>query len=218
MSRDSWPVPLLWPDGPTAVIIGGGPSFDLAQNRLIARATLENKCRVIAVNDAIYGAWWADWLHGCDIKWWMWHRETVTKFPGIRTTCTETVPEAWAKFLRVQLDKQSGYSGGFPEEPDTVAGGGNGGYQAIQIAVKAGARRVVLVGFDMHDITHEDEPGRAHWFGDHPDRIRSDYSGTMLPYFPTLIEPLAERGVEIFNATPNSALKCFPWAPLPSIL
>jgi len=217
MSRETWPVPVLWPDGPTVVIMGGGPSYNLKQNRWIAQARLTNQCRVIAVNDAVFGAWWADWLHACDSKWWMWHRETAVKFPGIKTTCTETVPIQWAEWVRSQVDPVTGNTGGFAERADEVAGGGNGGYQAIQLAVKAGGKRVVLVGFDMHDITHENDESDAHWFGDHPDRIRSNYSGSMLHYFPTLLDPLAERGVEVLNATPGSAITCFPTTDLEAL-
>lgn len=217
MSRASWPVPVIWP-GETAVIVAGGPSVDLRQIRLIARAHLAGGCRVIAVNDSVYPCWWADWLHACDQKWWLWHRETAVKFPGTRTTTDEAVPEEWAHLLRrIAPDKRTGFCGGFAEEPDAVCTGGNSGYQAIQIAVKAGAMKVVLVGFDMKP-RRENGDFAVHWFGDHPDGVRSDFNATMLPHFPSLVEPLAERGVEVINATPGSALDCFPRADLAEIL
>jgi hypothetical protein len=215
LARPAWPIPVLWPDGPTAVILAGGPSLDLAQVRRVAMARLEGRCRVVAVNDAVYPCWFADWLHGCDYKWWNWHRLTATKFPGVRTTCTETVPEAWAHYIKVlPPDPKTGRRGGFADEPDSVAGGGNGGYQAIQVAVKAGAKRLILLGFDMK----AGADGKTHFFGDHQDRIRSDYARTMLPNFPTLIEPLKARGVTVLNCTPDSALRCFPLAKLEDIL
>jgi hypothetical protein len=207
MPRAAWAIPRMWP-GETAVVIGTGPSLTLAQLRLVALARLNERCRVIAVNDAVFWTWWADWLHACDFKWWNWHRETAPKFPGVRTTCTETVPAPWAHYLKVIPPELDGSRGGFAVAPDTVAGGGNGGYQAIQIAVKAGSPRVLLLGFDMK----LDEAGRSHCHGEHPDRIMSDYANTMLPNFPSLAEALKRRRVEAINCTPGSALTCFPVA------
>jgi hypothetical protein len=213
MARAAWSVPVLWP-GETTVVIGTGPSLTLAQVRLVALAKLNEKCRVIAVNDAVYVAWWADWLHACDYKWWAWYRETAPKFPGIRTTCTESVPEAWADYIKVIPPAQDGSRGGFASAPDTVAGGGNGGYQAIQLAVKAGSPRVLLLGLDMK-LNAE---GGSHYHGDHPDKIRSDYANTMLPNFPSLAEDLERRQVEVLNCASGSALTCFRMRPLEDVL
>ena len=208
---DLWSIPEIWP-GETVVIMASGPSLDLTQVRHVALARLEERCRVIAVNDAIFVAWWADWLHACDFKWWNWHRATVTKFAGFKTTLTETVPKEWSvRLLRTApIDRETGDTVGFPDEPDMVAGGGNGANQAIQIAVKAGAKRVILLGVDMKTGAGD----KSHYFGDHEDGMRSDYKGTMLPYFETLIGPLKNRGVEIVNCSPGSALTCFPMARL----
>lgn len=203
----------MWP-GATVVVIGTGPSLTLAQLRVVALAQLVEKCRVIVVNDAVFVAWWADWLHACDYKWWLWYRETATKFPGIRTTCTETVPEAWARYLKVIPPERDGARGGFALAADTVAGGGNGGYQAIQLAVKAGGTRVLLLGLDMQP----GEGGTPHYHGDHPDQIRSDYKNTMLPNFPSLAEALKKRRVEVINCAPGSALTCFPMSSIEDVL
>jgi hypothetical protein len=195
-------------------VIGGGPSLSLAQVRLVAMAKLEGRCRSIAVNDSIYLAWWSDWLHACDHKWWNWHQDRVVHYGGIRTCCEDSVPEGWAEYVHVEKDPKTGYRGGFPDKPGVIAGGGNGGYQAIQLAVIAGAARVLLLGFDMHKVANTP----THWFGDHPDKIRSDYIGNCLPNFPTLIEPLKRRGVEVINVTPDSAIDCFPKAKLEDVL
>lgn len=211
-----WPIPAdLWAGKP-AVILAGGPSLSLAQVRIVARARLEDRCRVIAVNDAVFAAWWADWLHGCDFKWWNWHRLSATKFPGIKTTLSPGCPPGWGvKRLRNAASAdEGGQMGGFGEAPDTVAPGGNGGYQAIQCAAKAGSPRVVLLGFDMKPAAD----GAGHWFGEHPDGMRSDWHLTMLPHFKGLAAALVERGVEVVNCTPSSALTVFPAARLEDAL
>jgi hypothetical protein len=213
--KDSfWPIPAdLWA-GKTAVILAGGPSLSLAQVRRVAMARLEDRCRVMAVNDAVFVAWFADWLHACDFKWWNWHRLSVTKFPGVKTTLTPGCPPGWGVKRLRNASGEGGQMGGFPEPPDTVAPGGNGGYQAIQCAVKAGASRVILLGFDMKPAAD----GGGHWFGDHPDGMRSEYESTMLPHFKTLVAPLKDRGIEVINCTPGSALTCFPAARLEDVL
>jgi hypothetical protein len=185
------------------------------QVRHVALARLENKCRVIAINDAIFVAWWADWLHGCDYKWWNWHRSSALKFTGIKTTLTDSVPDAWdVHLLKTAKADKEGRTGGFPAEADTVAGGGNGAFQCIQLAAKAGAKRILLLGVDMKF----GEDKQSHWFGDHPDRIKSDYEGTMLCHFPSLVEPLAQRNVEVINCSPDSALKIFPAGDIKALL
>lgn len=213
MFRIAWPIPFVWP-GKTAVVIGTGPSLSLTQLHVVARAKLDGKCRVFVVNDAVFVAWWADWLHACDKKWWMWHNNTAIKFPGIRTTCDDSVPESWARYLIAQPPKEDGSCGGFAEAPDTVAAGGNGGYQIIQIAAKTGVNRILLLGLDMKAPAD----GPAHYHGDHPDRIRSNYADTMLPYFPSLAEALKERDIETINCAPGSAIDCFPRAKIEDLL
>lgn len=209
-----WPIPKLWHDKPTVVILAGGPSLTLADVRLVALAHARREIKAIAVNDAVFVAWFADWLHACDAQWWAWHGDAASRFRGVRTCCEVNVNEAYANYLRVPTDKETGWRGGFAEDPSEVAGGGNAGYQAIQIAIKAGGGKVILLGFDMR-------PGldnRRHWFGDHPNNQRSDYIRTMLPYFPSLAEACKERGIDVVNATPGSAIDVFRRAKLGDLI
>ncbi len=193
MSREFWSVPVLWPKS-TVVILAGGPSLDLAQIRHVAMARLDGRCRVIAVNDAVYPAWWADWLHCSDNKWWVWHRNTATKFTGIKTTQDETVPSQWGvKLLRNTGEK------GFDPDPSCIRAGASGAYQALHCAVHAGAKRVLLLGVDMTG---------GHWFGLHPDGMDQGCDA-MLPCWPTMLPALEERGVEVINCSLESRLDCF---------
>ncbi len=193
----------MWP-GQTVVIIGGGASLSLAQIRTIAMKRLAGRCRVIAVNDAVYPAWWADWLHACDAKWWQWHIQEVQHFSGIKTTVENEVPDGWVDgFL-----KQTGIEG-FDPDPSSIRTGGNSVYQAICIAMHAGAARIVLVGVDMRG---------PHWFGDHPDKITPNFSVDLAPHFETLKPALAERGVAVANASLTTALQAFPAVDLGLVL
>jgi len=196
------------------VIIGGGPSFTLKQNRMIARARFEpaSKFRVIAVNDAFYAASWADLLHACDATWWRAHIHAAQWFPGIKTTLDETVPEPW-----VTGYLENSGSDGFDPDPSKCRTGANSVYQAMCIAIHAGASKIILVGVDMK----EGPKGEKHWFGDHDGSAgvaRVGYASVMIPKFATLVPTLTLRGVSVVNATPGSALTTFPIVDLESAL
>lgn len=189
----------MWP-GEAACILGGGPSLTVEQI-----AHVRGKARVVCVNDSYLLAPWADWLHGSDYKWWLWHRDKgALAFPGIRTTVTVTLPKAWARLL-----KPSGNTG-FDPDPSCVRTGASGVYQAIHALVHAGVARVLLLGVDMQNAPD----GRTHWHGGHPDGMTTDFETVMAPKFETLKPALAERGVEVLNCSPGSALQAFPLARL----
>ena len=97
---------------------------------------------------------------------------------------------------------------GLELDPSGLRHGSNSGYQAINLAVNLGAKRIVLLGYDMKVNGH-----RTHWHNEQRQDA-SVFAGTirdtMLPHFHTLIDPLKVLGVEVINATPDSALTCFP--------
>ena len=195
-------------DGYPVVIIGGGPSLSLKQIRHVALARLENRCRVIAVNDAYTVAWFADWLHACDQKFWNWHAQTATKFPGIRTCYAEGVPTAWARRIA-----GSGTEG-FDPDSSRMRHGSSSGYQAMHIAIHAGASQIILLGMDMK----RGADGASHWYGEPPDNIVPHYEQTMVPKFATLLPTLIERRIGVVNCSPGSALETFTKADLETVL
>lgn len=195
-----------WFDGLRVVIIAGGSSVTLPDIHAIAQARLrqESDLRVIAINDAIFPAFWADWVHACDARWWEWHYHKLGDYRGIRTTLDEKVPEGWAMRL-----KNTGQTG-FDEDPANCRTGSNGAYQAMHSAIHAGVREICLVGVDM-DL-------EGHW---HPPRegVRHcDRPNVMLPKFESLAPALAERGIGVVNASQRSLLEVWPKASLESFL
>jgi len=96
--------------------------------------------------------------------------------------------------------------GGIPKRPNAIAMGGNSGYQAVALAVHFGAARIVLLGYDMRN-----DGKRTHWHGNHvrlgnpiPTKFRD-----WLAHF-ELLKCQLPKGVTVINATPDSALRCFP--------
>ena len=102
---------------------------------------------------------------------------------------------------------------GLSTEPTGLITGRNSGYQAINIAVLAGARRILLLGYDMRFID-----GRQHWFGNHPIKNHEAEFTGYAKRFRTMVEPLEKLGVEVVNCSPGSAIDAFPRAELSEAL
>lgn len=156
---------------------------------------------------------WADVLYACDAKWWRHHRG-VTGFEGLKYALEPSQNSVSPDFLEwpdVTVLKNSGTIG-LETDPRSLRTGWNSGYQAINLAVHLGARRIVLLGYDM-------QPGinGYHFFGPHPWQVDIPF-GLFLKQFETLVEPLKAAGVEIVNATRKTALACFPRQPLEAVL
>lgn len=188
-----------------AVIIAGGPSFSLKDTRLIGMARAQNRIFVVTVNDAVYPCWYADVAYACDRRWWD-HHAGLKYFHGLKLSLERT------DFQDVTTLENTGPEG-YDPDPWKIRSGGNGGYQAIQVAAHLGAPKVILVGYDMQG---------GHWFGEHPSEIRSTLApqtrANMIRGFAVLGDALAKRGVKIFNATPGSAITAFPRVSLEEVL
>ena len=72
------------------------------------------------------------------------------------------------------------------------------------MAVKAGASRVILLGYDCQKTG-----GQVHWHGDHPEGLGN--AGSM-PKWAKQFEALAAsvNGVEVINCSRDTALRAFP--------
>ncbi|MCH8999187.1 MAG: hypothetical protein IID48_13140 [Proteobacteria bacterium] len=207
MTREPWSVPRLWP-GSTIACLGGGPSLSRHQvDRLRGRA------RVIAVNDAYKLAPWAEVLYACDWRWWLKHGG-VPDFAGLKVTLSNSRGHLDA-YPDIEIVENTGTEG-LERDPRGLRTGRNGGYQAINLAVHLGAKRVLLLGYDMK----ADARGRTHWFGDHADwpTRAGVFSGVMLPQFAKLAGELEALGVAVVNCTLDSALDVFAKVPLEQAL
>jgi len=161
--------------------------------------SLIRHCNVLAVNNTWELMPWATAMYAGDLAWWIKYGDRCT-FAGERWTSD---PEAARRYgLRlVQLRN----SPGLCRIPGHVNSGGNSGYQAINLAYHFGAKRIILLGFDMH----RKEGG--HWHGEHdgmlsaPERHIEKWRAKMT----ILANDLREAGVIVINSTPGSALKCF---------
>jgi hypothetical protein len=163
---------------------------------------------VIAVNDAYRRLPFAEILYACDARWWQVHKG-CPDFQGerwsshgiaarIRHNDKGGIAERYGVKLVAGEDRE-----GFSIDPDVIHYGSNSGFQAVNLAMLMGARRIVLVGFDMH-------AGKGlHFFGNHPAPLRNtnDYAN-FIQRFARAAQKLPDD-IQIVNATQGSALTCF---------
>lgn len=196
-----WFAPALWP-GDTFVVLGGGPS--ITPEQVVA---CRGRARVIAVNDQLRLAPWANVHYFCDDKWWKWHHQQswYRAYQGLRVTLENLHLAPQDNTLN---SIQNVGTTGLCEVHTGVMTGRNSGYQAINLAAHLGARKILLLGFDMRAVMEQRKP-KTHWFGDHPGGTSPGVYQTMLDCFPSIVEPLQQRGIEVVNCTPDSALKLF---------
>ena len=188
--------------GQTVVCIATGASLtpeQVAQVRASGAPT-------IAINDAYLLAPFAALLYFADAKWWRWQVEKPEwkAFAGERCSIFMGKEITDKSIHLLENAKQAGLS----TDPGAICTGSNSGYQAVNIATLAGARRVVLVGYDGQPFG-----GRHHFFGDHPDKSHPPYE-VIRARFRELIEPTRAIGCEIVNASPGSKIDCFRMVPL----
>ena len=203
-----WAAEEIW-HGSTVVCIGGGPSLTAAQvnacrDRIDDRG---NRVRIIAINDAYKLAPWADVLYFCDCKWWRWHHKRLTDWAGLIVRLQGGAHDFGDP--RIKVMRNLDQKGGLATQRDGLHTGQNSGYQAINLAVHFGARRILLLGYDL-SAKHEGGKVVTHWFGDHPGGTAERVYSTMLPWFDTLPRELERRGVEVINCTGGGRLNVFP--------
>jgi hypothetical protein len=187
--------------GQTVAVLGAGPSMSQAladRSGSLTRIAVNNSYRLAPDSEVIYagdGGWWnrtpqALLCPGLKL--------TLEPFPRIRPA----VPPG------VEVLRNTGREG-YDPRPFCIRTHNNGGMQAVQVAIHAGAARVLLLGFDMR-------PG--HWHEPHPEGETSERQfGIWITRARRLAEAVCYT-VDIVNCTEGSALDCFRFQTLDSIL
>jgi hypothetical protein len=143
---------------------------------------------------------WADILYACDGEWWDRYIEDVLlTFKG--ELWTQDFP-ATSKYglNRIEGEKADGLG------RDNIHYGANSGYQAINLAYLFGAKKIILLGFDMK----RGEGNKSHWHGDHPGALNKDMPiKTWIKNFWKLAEDLKAEEIEVMNSTRDTVLGCF---------
>lgn len=93
------------------------------------------------------------------------------------------------------------------DQPGIVGSGGNSGFQAVNLAAQFGSPRILLIGFDMHTGSG------LHWYGRNTwNMANNPNDGNLMRWrdaFTKQAPMLKAMGIEVINASPDSALRCF---------
>lgn len=191
--------------GKPAVIIGGGPSLTLEQVELVRRAREADAVRVIAVNDAYRLAPWADVCYFADSQWFGWNKSKpeFIAFAGEKCSIQNNGLNVDDPAVHILRNKHFPIHGnGISLDPGALVTGRNSGYQALNLAILAGAKTVILLGFDGQ----KSRDGKTHWFGDHKEPTPEAAYEAYRRAFSEGERDIKAAGVRVINASPGSAI------------
>jgi hypothetical protein len=219
-----WTVPRIW-EGGEVWIIGGGPSVpkqfgipDSVIQRVIAGESPSlyspymeaiHKKHVVGINVSYLIGEWVDVAFFGDMNFFLQHQERLAKFPGLKVCCHPQIEKhKWIKYLARDNTKNKGIS----NTPQQVCWNHNSGSAAISFVTHAGAKKIVLLGFDMKLNGKEQQ----HWH-DLYGRIanRNFKKPQHMPFerhlrgFSEIAKDAKRLGVEIINVSPDSAIQEF---------
>jgi hypothetical protein len=191
-----------WPNwsGDTAFIIASGPSLKKQDVEMI-----RGRGRVIAIKKCVELAPWADVVYGCDGPWWR-SVQGLMKFQGLKLAYEPTICDSEYGIRRVEIpDKQANRF--LFDEVGKIGSGGNSGFQALNLAAQFGATRIILLGFDVQGESGGHWYGRNNWMqANNPDQYCYQRWQNA---FRIAAPDLVARGIDVINASRNSALTCF---------
>lgn len=192
--------PKWFPDwtGQSIVLVASGPSAaSVNLNEAKGRA------RIIAINESWKLCPWADILFAGDYKWWEANEGCLT-FPGMKVSIDRRACETqqWGinRLRGNRADNRIIIDLG-------VVGGCHSGFSALNLAVQLFPSRILLVGYDMTV-----EAG-VHWHGPHRDGLKNP-DASRVEKWRRGVDGAAgfirERGIEVINCSPLSALRRYP--------
>lgn len=187
--------------GETVCIAASGPSLDSAD----LWEARDAGCKVVVVNDTWRACPAADVLYAADYAWWASRAPPADSFKGERWTTSKAWP-ASSVLLKMLNIVETKTGADLATEPP-ICTGSNSTFQAMSLAVLWGARRIIFTGLDLKC----DAAGKDHWHGSY-ENLRSPRNvlPTFIQAFNRVAPQLVARGVEVINASRDTALTCFP--------
>lgn len=132
----------------------------------------------------------------------------LSAFGGLRITQCPLAAKRFPDLCKVRLFRVDRL---LLDPPGQIGSGGNSGFQALNLALQFGARRIILVGYDLRV-----DKG-VHWHGPHPRGFNNPAASNCARWRKILDDqaPLLEAiGVDVINASAVSSLTAFRKLPL----
>jgi len=220
-----WQIPKMWEDG-ECWILGGGPSlshqFNIPEDtiqRVLNReespsvyspylSALHTK-HVIAVNAAYLLGDWMDIIFFGDANFYRTNRKQLLFYPKLKVTCNSKLKQ-YTKAGEIKcVARDNNKPHGLTIRKGHVSWNGNSGAAAINLAVQLGAKKIILLGFDM-----ECTEGMQHWHSHYKPKGQPNMKELRkLPFhrhikcFEHVAKDAKRLGVEILNVSPHSQIK-----------
>lgn len=157
-------------------------------------------------------------LYACNRQWWDYYWPEVKDCTAEKWTTNIEAADAYG--LNWIAEKNAK---GLSTDPTVVHHGHGSGYTLLNLAYLKGAKRVVLVGYDLkyaqdyNGHARQVGSGPRHYFGEYPIELQHWPKVHVEKGIHTelldLYQSVADQGiVEIINCTADTALNCFPKA------
>lgn len=176
----------------TIICIASGPSLTASDCALAS----DSGYPIIAVNSSWRAVPECQHIYAADLSWWEKYHHDVP-----------SGTQRWSSSISATIRYGLNY---FPH-PDNESF--NSGQRAIQLAIRQGADRVLLLGYDCSI------DASSHWHGDHPVVLKNPDKSSVVRWhaeFSRLAATLS--GAEILNCSRHSALECFPLSTIEAAL
>lgn len=194
--------PPYWDDKPV-LIVGTGPSLkDFDHSRV------EGLGYVLAVKQAWRNLPFADAVFGLDIPWMEWERENITDLAQ-RIPLYLAVPDQRLQGERIPgaiYLVRSRETNSMSDIASKIESGGNSGHGALNLAWLKQAKTIFLFGYDYDGVHHTPEHYAAR---KRPENANSGYLKRWARNFDPVRRQADSRGIEIFNASPESSVTAF---------
>ena len=188
------------------IVLGGGPSLGEMDLEPI------KSYPVIGTNAAVFLGDWVDIIFWGDDRFYRWYPNALENFPNRVIHCaTQYKDHPKFEYLeKVPAPEQTKKIDPIVWNKNKIAWftnrGGNAGASAIALSLKLGAKQIILLGFDFKT---KNGKHNYHSYHNHtPDK--SIYQNKFLIHFERLAEETERLGIQVINATPDSALDVFP--------
>jgi hypothetical protein len=192
--------------------IGTGPSLTQQQIDTARRKGFT----LYVCNDAFRLAPDAALLHACNWQWWDARWNEVKDLPCAKWTTRKESAEKYGINYIAEVNRP-----GLSQDPNVLHHGHSSGFQLMGMAHRNGAKRIVLLGYDMKfpanydGRTRQVGDGKRHFFGEYEPalqhwpsvQVKAGVHVELVDFY----RSVATQGlVDIVNCTPESALDCFP--------
>lgn len=202
--------PVLCPGG-TVICLATGPSLNKEDCEYV-----RGRGVIIAINNAWQLAPFADIFYSSDRKF-VTHYRGIPEFKGLKFSIGSAVGKRnpYPQFPDVKVFTNTGFTG-LEMSRHGIRNGRNSGFAALGIAYHIGPpSKIILLGYNLSG-----SGANLHYFGRHPPPLSNPDSllASFRRSFDSIVGPLKDAGVQVWNCTENTSLTCFPCAPLREVL